>query len=606
MRMKKIYTLPLFLVWFIKLQTVWAQAPIPDWSRCYGGDISDWGEYVFPLQDGGAIVTGSSYSNNGDVSGHHSNGIYLGYDYWVARVKGDGTIKWQKSYGGTLTDLGRGIVQPDPEHFVISGYAWSNDYDISGNHGDYDLWLMKIDTAGDFTWGKTYGGSAEDDNWDLIETADHGFMLTGATLSVNGDVTFSHGAYDSWVVKTDSNGILQWQKTFGGTGDEYFNQTIETADGNYLSVGRTFSNNGDVNQLIGYADVWAVKYDLSGNIIWEKTFGGTDFEEAQGVVAVPGGGYVIAGTSTSNNVDVTGNHGSGDIWVLAIDELGNLLWQHCYGGTYLETSWGITAASSGYIVSGESYSADGDVTTNYGNKDGWIIGIDFSGNLLWEQNFGGSGEDWMRMVKPVVDGSMYAIGTSASADHDANNAHGDFDFFMLKFLPPCLPVIAAFNISQNGLQYQFTDNSANATNWFWDFGDGDTITAQNPVHEYAVNGTYTICLIASDSCSSDTLCQTIKVFITSGNSPISGDTQLSVFPNPFSDHTTIQFSNQKNEDLKIDLLDMVGRKIKTLAEKNFGTGNHSLNFQRESLRAGMYLLQLKNGSGISILKLMIL
>src|SRR6188474_185080 len=122
-------------------------------------------------------------------------------------------------------------------------------------------------------------------------------------------------------------------KNFGGTNNEYFNQTIETADGNYLSVGRTFSDDGDVSQLIGDADVWVVKYDSTGTIIWEKTFGGTAFEEAQAVVAVAGVGYVITGSTYSNNVDVSGNHGSSDVWVLAIDESGNLLWQHCYGGT---------------------------------------------------------------------------------------------------------------------------------------------------------------------------------------------------------------------------------------------------------------------------------
>ena len=268
--MKNIYRISFALICIFHFETARAQAPVLEWSRCYGGTISDWGEYIFPLQYGGVLVTGSSYSDNGDVSGHHSNGNYLGYDYWVAKLKDDGTIIWQQSYGGTLTDLGRGIVQPDAGHFVISGYAWSNDDDISGNHGDYDLWLMKIDTSGNLIWGQVFGGTAEDDNWDLIETADHGFLLTGATLSVNGDITNSHGAYDSWVVKTDSLGNLEWQKTFGGSGDEYFNQTIETADGNYLSLGRTFSNNGDVSQLIGYADVWVVKYDQNGFIIWEK------------------------------------------------------------------------------------------------------------------------------------------------------------------------------------------------------------------------------------------------------------------------------------------------------------------------------------------------
>ena len=285
--------------------------------------------------------------------------------------------------------------------------------------------------------------------------------------------------------------------------------------------------------------------------------------------------------------------------------MGNLLWQHCYGGTNPETSWGITSVSAGYIVSGETFSINGDVTNNYGGKDGWIIGIDFSGNLLWEKNYGGSGEDWLRMMKPAVTGNIYSIGTSTSSDHDAVNAHGDYDFFILKFLPPCMPVTAGFTIQQNGSAFTFTDNSPNATNWFWDFGDGNTSTDQNPVHEYLLNGSYTICLVASDSCSTDTICHSIKVFITSTNTFSEGDIQLTIFPNPFSANATILFSTETNLNLKIDLLDLLGRKIRTVAEGNFVAGNHQFLLQKENLQAGIYYLQFITLSGLQTLKVIL-
>ena len=244
-------------------------APSYEWAKCFGGSYPDYGEFVCATNDGGYLIVGSSASNNGDVSGHH--GSNFSYDCWIAKINSGGNLQWQHSYGGTLTDLGRSVIQLSDSNYMVLSYAYSSDFDVTGNHGLSDLWLMKLDTAGNILWNKCYGGSGEDFCWDLIQTSDNGFLMTGATRSSDGDITGHHNNVDGWIVKIDSSGTLLWQKDLGGSADEYFYHSIEMADGSFLSVGFTGSSNGDISDLIGVFDVWVVKLSVTGSLIWEKT-----------------------------------------------------------------------------------------------------------------------------------------------------------------------------------------------------------------------------------------------------------------------------------------------------------------------------------------------
>src|ERR1044071_7125627 len=194
-------------------------------------------------------------------------------------------------------------------------------------------------------WQKCLGGTAEDYSRSCQQTTDGGYISAGYTRSNNGDVTGFHGVNDCWIVKLDGGGILQWEKALGGTGRDEAYSIEQTSDGGYILAGLTESNDGDVTGNHGLLDCWVVKLDGSGNIQWQKCYGGTDYESAQYIQQTSDGGYVFAGYTQSNNGDVTGLHGGDDYWVVKLDGSGNIQWQKCYGGTDFERAYAIEQTS---------------------------------------------------------------------------------------------------------------------------------------------------------------------------------------------------------------------------------------------------------------------
>lgn len=414
----------------------------------------------------------------------------------MAKLDASGNIEWQKCYGGTETDLARAIVQLSDGGFAIAGYKNSVDGDASMNHGAYDMWLIRIDSVGTLLWEHSYGGSADDDCFDMIATADEGFLLTGMSASLDGDVTVNHGGLDGWLVKVDSAGILEWQKTFGGSGEEYFYQAEQTNDGGYITTGFTSSGNGDVSNLIGITDVWVVKMDALGNIQWEKTYGGTQDDRSYAIAALANGDFVVAGKTASSDYDVSGLHGNYDLWVIGINNAGNLLWQKCVGGTNSDYAWDASAASgNGCIISGETFSNDGDIYSYHNSGDAWLVRIDSSGNLLWNGTYGGNQEEWARRVRQDDAGNFISICRSLTQNNgDVSGGHGSDEFWLIKVNPECADYpIPDFSYVQNGLTFEFTDASLNAVSILWNFGDGITSTVLNPIHQYAATGLYNVC-----------------------------------------------------------------------------------------------------------------
>src|ERR1700741_2555487 len=189
-------------------------------------------------------------------------------------------------------------------------------------------------------WQRALGGSKADNAYSSIQTLDGGYLTIGEARSNDGDVTGHHGVttdtVDVWLVKTDAMGVIQWQKSYGGTMWDYSSSVIQTNDGGYAFVASTFSRNGDITLNHGSGDAWLVKLDVSGNIQWQKTYGGTGMDQARSFKQTSDNGYVILSISTSTNGDVSGNHGQSDLWVLKVDNAGTPQWQRCLGGSSVD------------------------------------------------------------------------------------------------------------------------------------------------------------------------------------------------------------------------------------------------------------------------------
>ncbi len=165
-------------------------------------------------------------------------------------------------------------------------------------------------------WEKSYGGSKFDLPSSIFQTADNGYVIAGSSTSDDGDLTMNYGSQDYWIVKISSIGLLEWQKSLGGSRGDTAECIIQTSDGGYIVSGFTSSSNGDVTFNHGASDVWVVKLDIDGNIKWENSYGGTSSENGKNIIQTLDGGYIIAASSSSNDGDVSNNNGGSlDYWI---------------------------------------------------------------------------------------------------------------------------------------------------------------------------------------------------------------------------------------------------------------------------------------------------
>ncbi|THU37049.1 T9SS C-terminal target domain-containing protein [Niastella caeni] len=398
------------------------------WHKLLGGNNTDYAVSAEPTADGGCLVAGFSKSTDGDVTGNHGN-----YDYWVVKLNADRTIAWQKTFGGSGDDFIYKMIPLADGGCVLAGYSLSTNGDVTGNHGNADIWIVKLNAAGAIVWQKTLGGSNIDMASSVIATSD-GYVVSGYTVSNDGDVTGNHGDYDFWVVKLNESGTIIWQKTFGGTGSDYANSIIATSDGGYLVGGRTSSTDGDVTGNHGSVDCWLVKLNATGNAEWKKTYGGTDRESIESMLPTSDGGTIIAGYTNSLNGDVTGNHGNTDCWVAKLNSSGAIVWQKTLGGKSDEQALSIAPAQNGgFAIAGFTSSTDGDVTAFHGSNDSWVVRLNTNGAIVWQKAVGGSQVDDSYAI--AASGNSFIVaGMSKSTNGDISGGHGDADFWVYKIL----------------------------------------------------------------------------------------------------------------------------------------------------------------------------
>ncbi len=272
-------------------------------------------------------------------------------------------------------------------------------------------------------WQNTIGGFLDDQMRDVVMCTDGGYLLCGVSWSgPTGDKTEPlMGGVDFWIVKINSIGIIEWQNSIGGTTSDFLNQAIQTSDGGFLLGGYSDSGkNGDKSEVkIGSYDYWVIKLSSTGNILWQNTIGGLSYDYVHSVVQIPGGGYLIAGYSGSG---ISGDKtevsmGNDDYWLLKLNDTGSIEWQNTIGGSgfdYLRSA--TLTADGGFLIGGYSDSnISGDKSENsYGLTDYWVLKLDNVGNIQWQKTIGGNNDDQLRAVLQTADGGYLLGGYSMS------------------------------------------------------------------------------------------------------------------------------------------------------------------------------------------------
>jgi gliding motility-associated-like protein len=409
----------------ILLESV-AQSPVLISKQCYGGMARDMRPQVLVTSDKGFLLTGYGNSVDGDFSGTTNAG---GDDMQILKTDVCGNVIWKKQYGGTRFEQTFTVTPSPDKGYLLSGNTTSTE--LPNYHGGpWDALLCKIDESGNLQWLKSFGGSGLDNLLNAVYLPDSSFIMAGNSSSTDGDAGGT-GDIQGWLLKLDKNGNVIWKKTYGSTATDNFLWITATPDGNFIACGQT--NRSDATNK---SDVWVVKVDPSGNVIWDKTYGGTADESSMRIKQVPAGGFIVSGNAASP--ELPGHHGGVDAWVLHIDENGNLLWQRCVGGSGNELINDMTVLADNTILfAGSSSSSNGDILTpNQGGPDAFAFCLDASGNLLWNRTFGGSAVDLFSAVVKTADGSFIFSGQSASVNGDISGNHGatDIILFRLKFL----------------------------------------------------------------------------------------------------------------------------------------------------------------------------
>jgi hypothetical protein len=294
------------------------------WDKTIGGDTMDFLTAFIETSDGNYLAAGSSLSSNTGDKNSISRG---GADIWLIKLNSNGTTLWQKSIGGSGYDTLNKIIQTQDGGFILLSTSASP---ISGektenSFGSSDYWVVKLDENGTIQWQKTIGGIGVENASQIIKTEEGGYLIGGSSNSNTSGLKTenSRGSYDFWLLKLDSTGNIEWQKTIGGNADDTFTGVYQCMDLGYIMVGTTLSNiSGDKSEnIVGFYDAWVIKLDENGVMQWQKDIGGIDYDGFDWVKQFPDGSFLLGGnSSSSNSFDVTAtNHGSNDLWLVKLN-----------------------------------------------------------------------------------------------------------------------------------------------------------------------------------------------------------------------------------------------------------------------------------------------
>ncbi len=471
--------------------------------------------------------------------------------------------------------------------------------------GGWDYWVVKVDSAGTKQWDKTFGGSGDDELRTLCITTDGGYLLGGRSLSgLDGDKTdSSRGGVDYWIVKINSKGILQWDKTFGGSDFDALEWLQQTADGGYILGGLSYSSvSGDKSENSrGDADYWVIKTDDKGNKQWDKTYGGSDFEYFTAVQQTTDGGYILGGYSYSGKSgDKTGNNrgqlSGDDYWVVKLKGDGTKQWDKTIGGNdYDELQALQQTADGGYILGGFSESGiSGDKTgSNKGDTDFWIVKLNENGGKLWDKTLGGDSFDRLYALQQTDDGGFILGGSSQSGatGHKTQPSQGWDDYWVVK-------VDSAGNKlwdqRYGGAAFDFLYSLQQTTDGGYLLGGytgskigGDITQTKRGQDDY---------WIVKLACPA--------AAIAAINTLQPATEKLMLFPNPAYGPVTIYYHSASKGMAVVKLYDLLGKIVlqKTMTAV---AGNNQWLLQAAGLHQGMYIVEVSVGTATKRAKLMV-
>lgn len=391
-------------------------------SFAFGQNLGiKWTKYITPTFATGEIIFESQPTDDG---GHILAGIDTSFDYirnsiiynkytqgraWLAKLDGNGVLTWTR-YSPT--------VDPHSGGF-LSICRMPSGLNVAAGHGNTtsalpsNFYIAAYNDVGNFQWDNLYGGSNIDRAYNIQTTSDGGFILAGFTLSNDGQVSGNHnpGTADAWIVKLDASRAIQWQKCYGGAGGDTAYSILQTSDG-YIVAGVSSSSNGDLTGNNGLSDAWVFKIDNAGNIQWQKNIGGVENDALKSIVSNSDNSYTLTGYTRSASVLSNGLKGEADLWIITVSGTdGSTIWSKGYGGTSNDHGYSIKrTVGNGFIVGGYTESTNGDISSQAGRADGWLLNLQNDGSLNWQKTVGTAKDEFVLTVNGSENGDFTITG----------------------------------------------------------------------------------------------------------------------------------------------------------------------------------------------------
>ncbi len=455
----KHYFLARYLVCLLILFTIPLNAQDILWEKSYGGKQADYLFDVIPTPDYGFILGGCSLSKKSGAKTAINRGDM---DYWVWKMDEKGNQDWQKGMGGSGQDMLACVLLTNDGGYILAGSSESNkSLDKKEDaRGSSDFWIIKLNAKGGEEWQKTIGGSSQDELTSIVRARDGGYVLAGSSNSERSadKTSTSYGGMDYWVVKVDREGKLVWQNSFGGVYNEELRSLVATQDGGYLLGGSSNSPEGGTktDRGLGQSDYWIVKLDDKGIEQWQKTFGGTGDDQLYVVKELADGTYIFGGNSNSESGEskTKSNDNGTDFWVVAMDKDQKVLWQETYNIAKTDVLTSLvenddhTLLLGGYAqgelakkkvparaIKGEKPSTFNNEQFKSGTGDYVALKINLKGEELWRKSIGSNGTDILKKVIGTRDGGYLMTGTSKGIQSgDRSSGIGGADFWVVKLL----------------------------------------------------------------------------------------------------------------------------------------------------------------------------
>lgn len=418
------------------------------WEKTYGGLQSEYLYDVVPTPDYGFLLVGSSLSGK---SGNKLDERVHDLDYWLWKMDETGSLEWQRSYGGNGSDFLYSVSLTLEGGFVLAGNSTSGEgySKREASRGKEDIWILRLSPKGDELWQKTIGGTGRDVVKQIVTLKDGGFIIGGSTdshpasegtVNIGEKKSDKYGNMDYWVIRLDSSGEIEWERTYGGIYRDELESIIPTQDGGFLVGGHSNSPvSGNKNEDgYGQTDYWIIKLDKLGNIQWQRTFGGEHDDRLSVIIESIDGHFIAAGNSASG---ATGNKQSGngkgtDFWLIKIDDAGEVIWEETFDIGQNDVLTSLIENEDGSLLLGgyaQSETTGIKSTDKKGINDYVAIKIDFDRQIIWQREIGSTGTDILRKVVETRDGGYLLAGTSnGTTSRDKNSSQGRNDFWVVK------------------------------------------------------------------------------------------------------------------------------------------------------------------------------